>query len=555
MRLPQRLPISCLLAFLCGGCLGVIKDSDSTPAAPGARSEAPSAALAPRGGLRRLTVAEYESTMRDLLGTDSGGEARKALGEATRNPFDNDFLLQEPSTGFTAGLDILAQEAVRRVSMNAAARNRVVGCVPSGPGDQDCFRRFVTTFGRRVLRRPLSADEIARFTALQGLAVETGDFNVAVDAALGAFLLHPELIYRVEVGSPSHLPGVSKLGPWEVGARLSFLLWGSTPDDVLLDAAGSGQLSTAEGVRRQASRMLADARALALVTRFHAMWLDFEDTSGLGSLGPAMASESAALIRRVIFAEDRSWLELFRWPETYVTTALARHYGLPGASGTGPAWAHYGDTGRRGLLSHGAFLATGAKYDTEKMVEDTSPTVRGLAVLTRLLCEEIGRPPPDVDPDQSPPASAGAACKEDRYRLNSAAPRCAACHNRMDPLGFGLERFDQRGALRTRENGRPECPIPGIGELRSGGGTVRFSGVADLSSALLSSGELGRCAVSQLYRFATGRTDLDDVDQELVDVVSRNAGGPEPRFRDLVLDLVSSDAFRHRRDGSQGGGM
>jgi hypothetical protein len=205
-----------------------------------------------------------------------------------------------------------------------------------------------------------------------------------------------------------------------------------------------------------------------------------------------------------------------------------------------PAWVPYGNARRRGLLSHGSFLSVGAKFG------DTSPVERGLFVRSRLFCQEIPPPPPVVNTDEPPRAASATACKWERYAAHREAQGCAACHQLIDPVGFGLENFDDQGRYRTTEKGLPQCRIAGDGEIV---GVGTFRGPAELGDLALRSGLVTECLATQLYRFGVGRSELDDTDRMLVKLLAqRGAAGKDFRFDELLLDLVASPAFAHRRE-------
>ncbi len=500
----------------------------------------PGAALAAASGLRRLSVREYDNSLQYLLGDRTRPGAR-LLTDDPRRPFDNDATLQVPSNALVEGLDFLAREAARRLLSDPARRDTVVGCKPAGPGDGACFKTFVVNFGRRALRRSLNADEVNRFLALLALGTESSDFYVAVETALVAFLQHFDFAYRVELGTPvPGQPALFRLTPHETASRLSFFLWGAPPDDALLDLADKDALSSTDDLRIAATRMLKDPRARELLGRFFAMWLGYESLPFAPDLVTGMKAENAALLNRVIFTERRPWRDLFRMDETYVNADLAKHYGLVSAAtlGTNRQWVKYGD-GRAGLLSQGGFLSIGAKF------EDTSPTLRGVSVRERLLCEDIPPPPPGVDTDIAP-GSNKTDCKEARYDEH-ASGSCARCHELIDPIGFGLERFDALGRPRTKEAKNKSCTIRGEGEVE---GLGTFRGPGELGSLLAKSGRLEPCLVQQIYRFALGRHDFDPTDLALIAIMTKraSAAGDTLRFDDIILDLVSAEAFRHRRE-------
>lgn len=501
--------------------------------------------LAPVAGLRRLSAREYDNTVRDLLG-DPGGAAL-LLPEDIRTPYDNDYTTQEASKSLVDGLDVFTADIVGRLLDDPARLAEVLGCTPSGPDDAECLHGFIERFGRRALRRPLTEEEIAEYMLAQDHAIASGDFDTAIDTVLRAMLQDVELLYRVEVGTevPGH-PGLFELSDWEIASRLSYFLWGTTPDEELLSRAEAGQLHTGEEIRAAAESMLDDERTLTLVERFHAMWMGYETLPFGGEVADAMKVETRALFQRVLFDEDRPWQDLFRMDQTFVDDTLAEHYGLPLPGSDEPTWVDYGDSGRQGLLSQGSFLSVGGKFN------DTSPIVRGLMIRTRLFCEPFPTPPPGVDVDAKPEEG---VCKSERYAAH-ASGSCASCHQILDPVGFGLEAYDLQGRFRTHEVDDPDtpedesqCEISGDGRLvMSAEESHEFNGPAELADLLLETGQLDHCAVTQLYRFSTGRFELGEDDLDQIDRISEQLGEGDFHFDTLILEMVSDDAFRYRRE-------
>jgi hypothetical protein len=517
------------------GCIGEIGDgaAGDEPAGGGPLVDA---ANVPRAGMRRLSQAEYDHTLADLLGeTLATGE--QLLPADDRTPFDNDYRTQFPSKALIEGAELASMDVAARLFADPARRDAVVGCEPAGPGDEACLRDFVGRFGRRALRRALGGDEVERYVgAALPLAVAEGDFYVAAEVVVRALLQHPELLYRIEIGTPiDGAPGLYRLNDWEVASRLSYLLWGTMPDDALLDRAEGGGLRTPSQIREVAAAMLEDPKAAPQLERFHAMWIGYENIPD-DELGLAMQAETAALLRRVVFDEKRPWQDVLRMQETFVSELLASHYGLPSPGSAGPGWVSYGESGRRGLLSHGTFLSLGGKFG------DTSPTTRGLMVRTRLLCQVIPPPPPGVNTDDPPTSDVG-PCKQDAYQAHSQGG-CANCHSQLDPVGFGLENYDSLGRYRTHEADNPQCAIEGKGELVPFG---EFHGPAALGDRLLEAG-ISQCLMSQMYRYAAGRAELDSIDQELVLRAAEALGEGDYRLDALIVELVSTEAFGYRRE-------
>ena len=512
--------------------------------AAGSAAGAPGSAVGPGGalgvganGITRLSRAEYRATVRGLLGVDIGADV-ELLPADSFTPFDNDYTLQVPSKALVDGLKAIAERVVSQVLADPALRAKLVLCTPSGPADAACLRDFVRRFGRRALRRPLSDLEVEAYLRFQSFAVASNDFYVAVSMVTRALLQDLELVYRVEVGEPlAGQPGAFQLDEWETASRLAFLLWGEAPDDALLDQAQAGALRADEGVRAAAERMLADERGVRRIQRFHALWLGYDTLPHAPELNAAMRQETDALVQRVIFEQQQPWLGLFNASETWANAALGKVYGFPNAPASGFAWVPYPGPERRGLLSHGSLLSNGTAGT------DTSPTRRGKFIQERLACTPIPPPPEDVDADQPPPAKSPDDCKIDRYAAHRNEARCAGCHQLMDGVGFGLENYDQRGAYRTTDTGKPQCRIEGQGEL-PGAGT--FSGPAQLAGLLADNGQLTRCLVQRLYQLGVGREPLPAQDAPQLEALAQRGAGPSLQLKQLVLDWVASPGFRVR---------
>jgi len=487
-------------------------------------------------GMRRLSRAEIDATLRDLLEDDTR-PGTAYLPEDVVHPFDNDLGNQVVSTVLVESLETMASDVAARLVADPSRRAAVVGCLPSTPADAACMTSFVTQFGRRALRRPLRDEEVEVWTQT-GLefAEERGDFFEGVDVVVRIVLQHPNFVYRVEIGEPTQEPGVFRLDNHEVATRLSYFLWGSTPPEALLDRADAGTLRTVEEVASAAADMLADPRARERVDRFHAMWLGYYTLPHPAELTAAMRRETRALLDDVIFETPRSYHDVFLAEGTFLDDTLAELYGMPAPGSDTPTWVDYEGNGRKGLLSHGSFLSVAAKFG------DTSPTQRGLLIRNRLLCQEVPPPPPTVDVDNPPGENTG-DCKVDRYEEHRSNGACFSCHEQIDPVGFGLERYDQQGRYRTVEAGNEACSIPGSGSLDGQG----FSGPGELADVLLADGRLDACLATQVYRLAMGHEALD-LDRPVVDAMETAFAENGQRFDALLLALVGNEAFLYRRE-------
>lgn len=565
MTLQDRVSIVLCAWMSAAGCTGSIADNGERPAGvpTGNQPGPPGDPAIPVGeppatgplaaphhfptALRRLTRAELTRTIDDLTGVDVSGEVVNLPEDFAEAgdvfAFDNKYTHQQPSAALVTATKNLADVVGAAVLSDAAVRARVVPCKPARAADVACLRTFVSSFGRRAFRRALTPDEVdAYLTKLTPVATDANDFYRAVAVGVRAFLQDLEFLYRVEVGTQvSGSPGVSKLGGYEVASRLSYFLWGTAPDEALLAAAEAGdRLQGPEAVRAAAARMLGDARARVGVDRFFALWLGYERQPPPAPLARSMLDETTALIERVIFDERSSWLDLFRARETFVDRELAAHYGLPAPAA--PGFVPYGATGRLGILSHATFLGVERKH------QDTSPTMRGHFIRTRLLCQEVPAPPGDVDTDNVPTAG---DCKSDRFAMWK-LPGCQGCHLMMDPIGHGLEGYDRVGRRRTvapdDASRATACALTEEGQLHgvsAAGGPVPFKGVAGLAERLVESGRLEACVTTQVAHFLLGR-EVRDPERPLLDAMVERFRAGGHRFDQLLLDFVSLPGFGHR---------
>jgi len=508
----------------CTGDIG--GDGPLGPVPPGAEE-------ATFSGARRLTRTEYDLTLRDLL-DDTSNSGFALLPEDVNDPFDNDYHTQKVSPALIESAETLAAGAAERAVTSPTVVDKIVPCVASGPDDADCLGEFVRTFGRRALRRPLSEAEVQEYVdQFLPFAVEGDDFLLGVKLVLAAMLQDVEFLYRIEIGTPLGLPGVARLTDFEVATRLSYFLIGSTPPDWLLDDAEASKLADPGLVRIAAEKLLAEDRARDRVDRFHALWLGYHQLPHSAELVAELRAESRALVEKVVVDDRSDYLSLFRSEQTYLSDYLAGHYGYdaPGES----TWVTYPDE-RRGILSHGTVLSSFGKF------ADTSPTQRGIFIRTRLLCQTIPPPPTDVDTDNPPGEEAG-ECKADRYAIHSQGG-CAGCHNLMDPIGFGLENYDNQGRYRETDDGKPECVIEGQGTIE---GVGDFSGPSELADLVIGSGELEACVVSQIYRFAVGRREGAE-DDPILEGLTDGFTSSGRKFDELMLEIVSSESFGFRKE-------
>jgi hypothetical protein len=488
---------------------------------------------------RRLSRTELSNVVRDVLGDDTGAPA-KFLSEDQYRPFDNDYTVQSASRALIESLEATADDIAARAVL-PENRTKLVPCQPTGPSDAACLRATIERVGLKLYRRPLSEEQIQAYLTLQSFATEvtpgtTHDFYTAVNLVLRSMLQDPEVLYRIELGKPTGEPGIFALDDYEIASRLSFLLWGSGPDDALLEQAEAGKLQDSGSRDEAAARLLDDKRARTQLERFHSMWLGYRAIPGSAELLTAFSQETNHLIEKVVFDQPSSYLDLFTSHQTYVSGPLAAQYGLTAPSG-GQGWVSYADDKRAGILSHGSVLAAFSKFS------DTSPTQRGIFVQTRLLCNKVAPPPANVNVDQ-PPGDGDKVCKIDRYDEHRKLASCKACHEQLDPIGYGLESYDIGGRYRTHDDAHADCLLPDSGKLP---GLGEFSGPGQLARLLVESGKLESCFVQHLLSFATGR-ELRPEEQASKDALLADFKSDGYDLKRLLAGYVSSERFALRQE-------
>jgi hypothetical protein len=435
-------------------------------------------------------------------------------------------------------------QAAELLAKRAISSPTFVTCNPANDA-MGCARKVVGDFGRRAFRRPLSDAEVGTYAAL---ITSQADFTTGVSVALQVMLSSPYFLYRFEIGEQKP-DGSIALTPYERASALSYFFWGTMPDEALLQSAASGGLDTADGLDKEARRLLSDPKARELIGVFAVQWLGIEPiltTDKSQQLYPemtpdlrrAMEEETRRFVQHVVLDGTHGYDELLTANYTFANDALASLYGISGISGSDLVMANLPD-GRAGVLGQASFLSTFAHSD------QTSPIKRGVWVRERLLCQEFPTPPPAAG--TLPPVDPNATARE-RFSQHSADPSCHACHGDIDSIGFGFERFDPIGRYRTTENGKNIDPSGDMNDVEHlGAGTsAPFQTLAGLGSDIVASDAGQACFAKQYYRFATGALETND-DVCALRGIDRTFGEKGHDVRELLVAIVKAPSFVNRK--------
>lgn len=499
--------------------------------------------------LFRLTHKQYENAIRALTGLEVGAAA--------------EFPTDQNQAGFDRGMDLQVGDALGKayrsqaeaiaaqVATSTAAFTRVVTCDPA-TGDT-CARAFISQFGRRAYRRPLSPTEQAAFLAAfnKGPTLVDGtadNFHKGVQVVVEAMLQSPNFLYRVELSNVAS-SGLVALDGYEIANRLSFFLVNGPPDDGLLDAAGAGRLASADAIATEARRLVGTPAARQTVRDFHGQWMGFDsyanklakDASRYPTVNPDLApvlmDETARFIEEVAFERGKGFISLLTAPFTYVNRTTAPLYGVSGNFGTNLQRVDLDPTRRAGLLTQLGFLATHA-YSGQ-----TSPIHRGTFIQRNVLCTAIPDPPPDIP--EVPPLGATQTTRQ-QVDMHTAGAQCAVCHHTLiNPPGFAFENYDAVGQYRTTEN---NVPIDATGTLVGTKANAPFTDGVTASRVIAESPEARKCYAATWMRYAFGRKETAG-DACAIETLSGFLGTDDYKITDLMVDLTRTKAFMFRAAG------
>ncbi|MEZ6141935.1 MAG: DUF1592 domain-containing protein [Zavarzinella sp.] len=410
-------------------------------------------------------------------------------------------------------------------------------------------RTVVERFAERGYRRPLKPGELDRLLKIYDLATKAGlPYEEAVGQSLKAVLVSPHFLFRVEQeASPQVKEMAYPISQFELASRLSYYIWSSMPDETLIDLAKQGKLREPAVLARQVQRMLESPKASALTRNFAGQWLmlrTLETVTPNKETYPGYSNELRQdMIRETelyfdyILRDNRSILELIDSDYTFVNNRLAKHYELPGTYTSDFQRVVLKDRNRGGVITQASVLTVTSNPTR------TSPVKRGKWILESLLGAPPPPPPPNVpELEEGKDALTGSLRQRmEQHRLN---PNCAVCHDKLDPLGFGLENFDGVGKWRAKDG---KFNIDSSGELPDGS---KFSSPAELKQVLMAkSDQFRKNMAEQMLTFALGRG-LEKSDRCAVQEIVKDLKAGNDKMHALVLAVVNSPAFQMRRSAA-----
>jgi hypothetical protein len=495
--------------------------------------------------VRLLTEPQYRQIIADVFGS-------QIVVGGTFDPMvrTNGLLAVGASQAHVtpAGLEQFDRMGRSIAAQVVASENRdvLVPCRPArvDAADEACARAFFSQAGRLLYRHPLSTEELRAPVAVAvEAATRLGSFYDGLSAGLAGMLVSPSFLFVIESTEPDPAaPGKVRLDAYSKAQRLSFFLWGSTPDDALLTAAENGELHRRDGLEAQVERMVGSPRLESGMRMFFNDMLAFEDLARLEKdslIYPAFSAAVAADAREQtlrtivdqVVTHRGDYRDLFTTRKTFISGPLGRIYRVPVTrpdAGFMP-YEFPEDDPRAGLITQVSFAALYSHPGR------SSPTLRGRAIRELLLCQKVPDPPGNVDFSLFNDPNAPQRTARDRLTAHATQAACSGCHKLTDPIGLGMETLDGAGQLRTEESG---APIDAAGNLDG----IDFKDVAGLGRAMRENPAAPACVVNRLYAYGTARSPLKS-EKALLEYFTTEFADSGYRVPDLLREIATSDAL------------
>jgi len=493
---------------------------------------------------RLLSAQQYINTIAYVFGEDISASIISPLPPLIRT----DGLLASGASvaGITSDqvqqLQQVASSVAKKV-VDEGHRHFLIPCVPAdlSQSDDSCATTFLRKTARLLYRRTIDEDDLESLVTIAAAAAnQMGDFYIGLGIALESILISPEVLFIIDSTEPDpDNLGQERLDSYALASRLSFFLWNSPPDDLLLTAAENGDLHTQQGLRNAVNRMLKSSRLETGMRAFFDDMLAFNEFESLAKdpvaypmvTGATLADAREQTLRTIVdhlLDRDLDYRDLFTTRDTFMSMNLGSVYGVPVVDGWQP-YSFPENSPRQGLLTHVSFLAA------HSHAVRSSPTLRGRALRELLLCQKVPDAPPNVDFSAIEDAGDVPTARE-RLMIHSTTPSCAGCHLITDPMGLSLENFDGAGFYREMENG---VTLDISGELDGS----FYNDLKGLTTAMRNHPKLSYCLVKRLYAYGTGGAVSLRYDRDILAYFEEGFVKQGYKLTSLLSDIALSRAF------------
>jgi len=499
-------------------------------------------------------VAEINGRFKDIPITVTSGVHKIGVAFVARSFAESDEFLH--SLEMNRGMERIARMPGVQITgpitttghINTASRQKVMICEPAAPAQElDCARQIFANLAKQAFRRPITDADLESPLEFFAVGREQGNFDDGIKNGVLAILTSPKFLFRAEIPDANATPGaIVPIGELELASRLSFFLWGTVPDQELIDLAARGELRADGNLDKQVARMLVDPRAETLVENFVFQWLRLRDLEKIdpdpeifANYRPALMEafqEEIHLFASDLIKNDAKVHELLTSEYTWLNEDLALHYGITDVKGDHFRKVKLAQEERRGLMGKGGVLMV------TSYANRTTPVIRGAYLMENFLGVPPANPPPNVEAFPETPEGVTVAetvrSRLERHRDN---PACAGCHDIMDPLGLALENFNAIGEWRVRDSDAGNLLIDSSGQLADG---TPLNGINDLREALVQRpDQFAIVFTEKLMMYSIGRG-VEAHDMPAVRKIVRDAAKDEFRISAIIKGIIASDQFQ-----------
>lgn len=509
-----------------GGGAGVAGSAGSAGGgSPGDCSKPQAAAIR----LTPLTESQFSNSVLDIFQVSGG------LPPDIGQSFD-DVSLEKRAAAAAA---VAAQAAANLAQWSPCS-------APAGSPATTCQQQIIDKVGTKAYRRPLTDVERVSMTQLFDAGVKEKDFATGVEWFLTGLLQSPYFVYQVVRPDPAETVGEARpLSGHEYATRLAYFIWDGPPDDALLAAAASNDLTDPAKREQQIARMLQDPRFSRGLTQFYSRWLNLSafreaardvpefNATVVNDLSTSLLMTATELYK----TQSPNISSLFTGESYFLNDGLRTFYGLT-ATGNGAGFAATDMPGqrRRGLMTHPALMALLARPN------ESFPIGRGLFLLRKIICQEVPHPPAGLVIPPLPALQEGVSTRE-RLQAHTAGQVCQSCHSMINPAGFALESFDEVGRYRVTDHGRP---VDTSGTLSLGKDVDgAFATGDELMARLAQSQSVRACFAEKYLDFALAHAVTDPADACSVEALGKTFGASGD-LKKLVGAVAETDSFRLR---------
>lgn len=537
-----------LFAFQNCGVGFQVSDLSSTSlnSTSGAVSDKVCASTSPVGQalVRKLNRAELNYSLQDILDVTGDYTVGISSDASDISGFTNNAENLQLDSDYIYALMNMTEKAVA----DALKKTNSPYLQCTGGQNAACAKLKISELGKKAYRRPITTAEetllldIFNKSQTQGLS-----FQDSLGFAMQRVFMSPVFLFRSSYSGVVTERGV-KLSAHELATRLAYFLWSSAPDAELLAAAEGNKLGTSEEIQIQVKRLLASPKADRFIRNFTREWLGMQKlqaavrTGLTEDLKKDMQEETERLMLAIV-REDRSALDVINADFSYINANLASLYGVAGVTGTEFRKVVFSplQVPRRGLLTQGSLL-TITSSPTE-----TKPVARGSQILNGITCNP---PPPfpdglTVTPLQDSPNS-NMTITQRMAEHRKVGTSCYNCHKEMDPVGLGLENYDQIGRYRTTYASSGNA-VDATGSIRN----ISFQGGLQLVDILTQQNDFKRCLTKKLMTYAIGRS-MTSADQCAIQTIGDDFVVQKRTFSDLITAIVLSEQFLYNQTSSRG---